>query len=87
MLNKSSFKKIVSKYKSKKGMILIISAPTASGKTTVCRELMRLNKNIIRSISVTTRSPRAGEKNGEDYYFVSKEIFLSLRLKIILVAL
>lgn len=59
----------------KKGKIFIISAPSGCGKTTLCRELLKLDNKLTRSISVTTRPRRAGEKHGRDYYFTSKANF------------
>ncbi|HEY3308548.1 MAG TPA: guanylate kinase [Desulfuromonadaceae bacterium] len=53
---------------------MIISAPSGAGKTTLCRELLK-RFPMRESISYTTRSPRAGEVHGEDYFFVSHEQF------------
>lgn len=55
--------------------MLIMSSPSGAGKTTITRELLKRDGNITMSISATTRPPRPGEKDGEDYYFVSKEEF------------
>jgi len=63
----------------KKGRIIIISGPSGSGKTTLNRKLLqskRLKKKLVKSISVTTRLARLGEKNGRDYLFVSRKLFL-----------
>ncbi|MBA2847821.1 guanylate kinase [Thermosulfuriphilus ammonigenes] len=57
---------------------MVISAPSGAGKTTLIRQLLRLEKNLIFSVSHTTRSPRPGEVEGKDYYFVSREEFESL---------
>ena len=54
---------------------MVISAPSGAGKTTLCRELRRRFPDISESISYTTRSPRPGETNGKDYFFVSPEQF------------
>ena len=59
----------------REGIILIISAPSGAGKTTLCRELLKRFPNMRESISYTTRTPRAGEVHGEDYFFVSREEF------------
>ena len=59
----------------KTGTLIVISAPSGAGKGTICRELLKRNDNLCMSISMTTRSPREGEENGVDYYFVSKEEF------------
>lgn len=57
------------------GTLIVISAPSGAGKGTICRELLKRNDNLFLSISMTTRSPRVGEKDGVDYYFVTKEEF------------
>lgn len=59
----------------KKGKVFIISAPSGSGKTTVVSKVLKTLKNIKRSISVTTRNPREGEKKNKDYIFVSEKVF------------
>lgn len=56
-------------------MALIISAPSGAGKTTVCHRLMEKMPNLKFSVSFTTRAPREGEINGEDYFFVSETTF------------
>jgi len=58
-----------------KGKLIVISGPSGSGKTTICDKLLKLLPAIERSISFTTRKPRRGEKDGSDYFFVSKEEF------------
>lgn len=60
----------------KKGLLIVISAPSGCGKTTVVNGLVERNRNIIRSISATTRAPRRGERDGVDYWFVSQPDFL-----------
>ena len=57
-----------------KGLLIVISAPSGSGKSTVREELMR-REDFAYSVSATTRAPRAGEKNGVDYWFVTREQF------------
>jgi guanylate kinase len=59
----------------KKGKLFIISAPSGSGKTTLCQKLVKRMPYIVRSISLTTRPPRKGEKEGRDYYFVTRQEF------------
>ena len=59
----------------KKGMIIIVSAPSGAGKTSICDALVESDKNIVYSVSTTTRQPRKGEKNGREYYFVNDSEF------------
>jgi guanylate kinase len=61
-----------------KGMLVIISGPSGSGKGTVVKRLDP-NRNYALSISVTTRTPRAGEVDGQDYFFCSREKFIDMR--------
>ncbi len=56
-------------------ILLVISAPSGGGKTTVCQNLLATNANLRRAITCTTRAPRAGEKDGVDYYFLTPETF------------
>jgi guanylate kinase len=57
------------------GVLIIISAPSGCGKTTIVERLLKRNPDWSRSISVTTRKPRIGEKTGIDYQFVSHDEF------------
>jgi guanylate kinase len=59
----------------REGIILIISAPSGAGKTTLCRALLERFPTMKESVSYTTRTPRSGEVYGEDYFFVSREEF------------
>lgn len=61
----------------KRGGIYVISGPSGCGKSTVFDELQKRDSNIVHTVSVTTRAPRAGEKDGREYYFVCAEDFLS----------
>ena len=61
----------------KKGGIYILSSPSGAGKTTLVKKISK-NKNFSVSISHTTRLPRPNEKNGEDYFFTSKNNFKKL---------
>lgn len=58
-----------------KGILIVISGPSGAGKGTICSRLLEDNKNIWLSTSMTTREPRGAEKNGKEYFFVSKEVF------------
>ena len=55
--------------------VFIISAPSGSGKSTLVSELMRLVPRLRFSVSYTTRYPRGSERDGEDYFFISREDF------------
>ena len=59
-----------------KGKCIVLSAPSGSGKTTLAKQLLQ-NKSLqlAFSISATSREPRANEKHGEDYFFISPEHF------------
>lgn len=57
------------------GNLIIISGPSGAGKGTICKELIRRNENIIPSISFTSRSIANGEKEGIDYFYISKQEF------------
>ena len=56
------------------GILFVISAPSGAGKTTLCTAL-RTTRDFVYSVSCTTRPPRPGELEGEDYYFLSPEQF------------
>lgn len=58
-----------------KGAILILSGPSGCGKSTLLKEVYKNIKDYYFSISTTTRKPREGEKDGVDYFFVTKEEF------------
>lgn len=57
------------------GKLIIFSAPSGSGKTTIVHRLMGLVEGLEFSVSATSRSPRGVEQNGKDYYFLSGEEF------------
>lgn len=57
------------------GRLFIVSAPSGAGKTTLCRKVMAQNRDILYSVSYTTRHPRLGEVDGADYHFVSVDAF------------
>lgn len=62
----------------KKGLLIIISGPSGSGKGTIVKELIK-NEQYYVSISLTTRTPRMGEEEGIHYFFRSQEEFFKLR--------
>ena len=57
-------------------LLILISAPSGGGKTTLCEMLLSARPEMTRSITCTTREPRAGEKDGVDYHFFSAAEFL-----------
>jgi len=59
----------------KKGLVIVISGPSGAGKGTICKELVKRNKNISISVSATTRNPRKNEVEGKNYYFYTEEEF------------
>lgn len=59
----------------RKGLLYVITAPSGAGKTSICREIVKLFPDLRQSISYTTRAMRAGERDGVDYHFVTCEIF------------
>ena len=52
--------------------MFVLSSPSGAGKTTISRALLRDEKQLAMSVSVTTRTPRPGEEHGKDYYFVAE---------------
>jgi guanylate kinase len=62
-----------------RGLLVVVSAPSGAGKSTLCRMLLKRRKNLVFSISATTRPPRPGEKDGKDYFFVSEAAFHAMR--------
>lgn len=61
-----------------KGRLFVVSGPSGVGKGTICERLIK-ERDLRFSVSMTTRKPRAGEKHGEDYYFISQEEFEEIR--------
>lgn len=59
----------------KQGLLIVLSGPSGCGKNTIINKVMENNKNIWLSISCTSREPRGEEKNGVNYYFLSREEF------------
>ena len=57
-------------------VLLVISGPSGVGKGTIVRALKERREDIVESISCTTRAPREGEKDGREYFFLSKAEFL-----------
>ena len=61
--------------KANRGSLIILSGPSGAGKGTIHNELLKTEKNLTYSVSMTTRKPREGEQEGVDYYFVDEETF------------
>ena len=61
--------------------MLVISAPSGAGKTSLCRAAVEKIPDLTHSISYTTRSPRQGEVDGRDYYFIDEEAFCEMDRK------
>jgi guanylate kinase len=61
----------------RRGILFVVSAPSGAGKSTLLNAL-RPGADFVYSVSCTTRAPRAGEIEGEDYHFISREQFLEL---------
>jgi guanylate kinase len=57
----------------RRGAMFIFEAPSGTGKSTVIKELMKSDSNLKFSVSVTTRTPREGEKDGVDYFYITDE--------------
>lgn len=59
----------------RRGILFIISAPSGTGKTTLCKQIAATVPGIWHSISYTTRQPRPGEEHGRDYFFIEEKTF------------
>jgi len=63
------------------GLLVVISAPSGAGKTTIAHAVMKQVPDVVRSVSVTDRDMRPGEENGKDYFFVTRPAFKKLLSK------
>jgi guanylate kinase len=57
-------------------LLIVISAPSGGGKTTLCQQLLAARPDVARAITCTTRDPRPGERDGVDYFFLDAATFL-----------
>lgn len=62
-----------------RGLLLVISGPSGVGKGSICKALLRQDSDTVYSVSATTRAPRAGEIDGVNYHFISREEFENRR--------
>ena len=65
----------------RKGLMFVLSSPSGAGKTSLSRKLLELDKELFLSVSYTTRPPRPGEIDGEDYFFVNSNDFAFMKEK------
>ncbi len=65
----------------KKATLVVLSSPSGGGKTTICRKILKKHKDYLYSISATSRKKRRNEKEGKDYFFLSKNQFGRIRKK------
>jgi len=63
----------------RRGALIVVSAPSGAGKTTLCHEVRQLVPDLYYSVSYTTRAPRPGEVDGKDFHFVTDTEFLAMR--------
>ena len=63
----------------RRGLMLVLSSPSGAGKTTLSRKLLEAHPDIVMSVSVTTRSRRAGEVEGRDYHFIDAARFEAMK--------
>jgi guanylate kinase len=62
----------------RRGLMLVLSSPSGAGKTTLSRLLLKADRNVVLSVSVTTRPRRRGEMDGRDYYFIAPARFAAM---------
>ncbi|WP_305046195.1 guanylate kinase [Geoalkalibacter sp.] len=63
---------------SPRGTLFVVSAPSGTGKTTLCKRIVDIFPNLRQSVSFTTRAMRPGERDGVDYFFVSPQTFADM---------
>lgn len=62
----------------KKGLLIVLSGPSGSGKGTICKRFLEKNEAVSLSVSATTRKPREGEEHGVHYFFKTKDEFVEM---------
>src|SRR3954453_6186213 len=72
----ASKSKTLSRQFTRSGILFVASAPSGAGKTTLC-DALRQTPDFVYSVSSTTRLPRAGEIEGDDYHFITEKDFLA----------
>ncbi len=72
--SKSQHPPQVQPHSGRRGTMLLISGPSGCGKSTICKQLLK-DARVVFSVSATTRPKRAGEVDGKDYYFLTREEF------------
>jgi len=65
----------------RRGTLVVVSAPSGAGKTTLCHEVRSLVPDLFYSVSYTTRAPRSGERTGRDFHFVTEVEFTTMRAR------
>jgi len=74
-LNKPISDPITAEVSGREGMLIVVSAPSGAGKTSLCNAVIDFFPDLRHSVSYTTRSMRGGERDGIDYHFVARQIF------------
>jgi len=64
-------KKNIATSSNEQGLFIVVSAPSGAGKTSICKEVLKMSPNMRFSVSYTTRPPRPKEEDAKDYYFIS----------------
>jgi guanylate kinase len=70
---------MASTHMARRGVMLVLSSPSGAGKTTLAKALLSAEPGLVMSISVTTRKPRPGEVDGQDYHFLDAAAFERLK--------
>ena len=70
---------MASTHMARRGVMLVLSSPSGAGKTTLAKALLAAEPDLVVSVSVTTRAPRPGEVDGQDYHFIDAAAFERLK--------